>query len=124
MSGSKNAYQQDTDTSGSGTGPFVHLFCSSGAKVPATPPLAQKVKTPSTSWQSVTWQCLKFSINEPQFYAYQYIATGTGPLAQYTATAEGDLDGNGVTSRFELRGAGSSTGDAQRIALRIVNEDE
>jgi len=127
--GSKNQFQQEHDQSGTGAGPFVHVFCPSytTGKVPATVPVAQKIKVvsgPGTFWNDPTWQCLKFSINEPQFYAYSYTSAGEGVTAQYTATAEGDLDGNSTTSTFQLLGAGSQTGDAQRIALKISNEDE
>jgi len=127
--GSKNAYQQEFDTSGSGTGPFVHTFCPTATITPAAIPSAAKVKVTSgagTGWNQVGWVCLKFSINEPQFYAYTYTGdtTLTGTAATYVAVANGDLDGNGTSSTFTLTGAGSVTGDAQRISLAIVNEDE
>ena len=123
--GSKNQFQQETDTSGTGVGPFVHNFCTnSGATVPIAPPKAAKTKVLSSDWDATTWKCLKFSINEPQFYAYGYSSSGEGPTASYTATAMGDLDGNGVNSEFVLTGGGSPTGDAQRVSLRITNEDE
>jgi type IV pilus assembly protein PilA len=124
--GSKNQFQQETDTSGAGTGPFVHRFCPSAtAKVPGTIPAAQKLKVAPADWGTTTWTCLKFSINEPQFYSYNYTNNGSdGTAAQYTATAEGDLDGNGTTSTFTLIGAGSVTGDATRVSLQTLNEDE
>ncbi len=125
--GSKNQFQQETDTSGTGIGPFVHRFCpDTTGPVPAAVPAAAKVKATATDWNQAAWQCLKFSINEPQFYQYSYVGnTGTtGTAATYTATANGDLDGNGTLSTFQLTGAGSLTGDAQRQALKITNEDE
>ncbi len=128
--GSKNAFQLDTDTSASkdGTGPFKHVFCPTAAIKPpstaAAPPPAQKIKAPPADWNDPAWVCLKFSINEPQFYKYSYTSSGEGVTAAYTALAEGDLDGNGNTSTFSLVGKGSPTGDAQRISLSILNEDE
>ncbi len=126
--GSKNQFQQETDTSGTGTGPFVHRFCPDSTINPpgSAVPSAAKVKAVATDWNDPAWQCLKFSINEPQFYMYTYKGnTGTtGTAALYTATANGDLDGNGTQSTFQLTGSGSATGDAQRNALRITNEDE
>jgi type IV pilus assembly protein PilA len=122
--GSKNQFQQETDTSGTGVGPFAHQFCPTEAMVPSSPPKAAKTKLDSTTWNTAGWTCLKFSINEPQFYAYSYSASGTGTAAVYTAVASGDLDGNGTTSAFTLKGAGSPTGDAQRVGLQITNEDE
>ncbi|MBI2389723.1 MAG: prepilin-type N-terminal cleavage/methylation domain-containing protein [Deltaproteobacteria bacterium] len=123
--GSKNQFQQETDMSGTaGTGPFVHQFCTPETRVPATIPKAAKEKVAPALWDGAGWKCLKFSINEPQFYAYTYTSAGTGTDAIYTATAEGDLDGNGVTSSFQLIGQGSTTGDASRLAMKILNEDE
>jgi type IV pilus assembly protein PilA len=125
--GSKNAFQQETDTSGSGTGPFVHKFCNSSTISPPSTglPAAAKIKAPSTDWNDAAWTCLKFSINEPQFYQYTYTTnSSTGTAATYAATANGDLDGNGTKSTFQLNGQGSSTGDATRLSMVITNEDE
>jgi type IV pilus assembly protein PilA len=120
--GSKNAYQQDTDQNGNGTGPYVHMFCGSSAKTPATTPKAAKDKGDYTG---DGWKCLKFSVNEPQFYSYTYATNSkTGIDAVYTATANGDLDGNGTESTFELAGKGGDTGDAVRASFKITNEDE
>src|SRR5690606_39861648 len=47
------------------------------------------------------WQCLKFTIDEPQYYMYGY----TADEKSFTSTAEGDLDGDGDTSLFSLTGA-------------------
>jgi len=121
--GSKNSYQQETDSGGSGTGPYVHQFCDStgGGKNPATVPQAAKS---STTWNTSTWTCLKFSINEPAFYSYQYASSGIGTAALYTSDAFGDLDGNSTQSTFQMVGKGGSSGDAQRVSFQITNEDE
>jgi len=47
------------------------------------------------------WQCLKFTIDEPQYYMYGYTTSDDG----FTSTAEGDLDGDGDLSTFSLAGA-------------------
>jgi type IV pilus assembly protein PilA len=44
--------------------------------------------------------CLKYSMEQPQYYMYSYAATPTS----FTATAQGDLNGDGATSSFVLRG--------------------
>jgi len=122
--GSKAFYQLDTDQNGGGSGPFIHEFpISSGASVPAAAPLASKVST-AGQWTATTWTQLKFSMSDPQFYAYQYTSAGSGVTAGYTAVAQGDLDGNTTNSIFTLIGTGSVSGEAQRVSLKIVNEDE
>jgi type IV pilus assembly protein PilA len=121
--GSRAAFQLDTDTGVTGKGPYVHEFCATGPAVPTTVPLASKVST-TGQWTAAAWTCLKFSINEPQFYAYSYQSAGTSTAATYSATAKGDLDGNTTQSSFVLNGAGTATGDARRVSLSILNEDE
>lgn len=51
------------------------------------------------------WQCLNFSMEDPQFYQYNYEAEGTNQDGDtFVATAKGDLDGDGVLSTFSLSG--------------------
>jgi type IV pilus assembly protein PilA len=52
--------------------------------------------------------CLKFTMDEPQYYAYGFTSSGTSGIIgdSFTATANGDLNGDGVTfSTFSLGGA-------------------
>lgn len=81
------------------------------AKVPATKDLIQGAKYQSSPSEWATgsaaagWQCLKFSISDPQYYMYGYASTGTGVAgATFTSTAEGDLDGDTVLSTFQVNG--------------------
>lgn len=123
--GSKNQYNQESPVSGS-PGVFVHEFCPTmTVSTPTTIPAAQKVLVTASEWNNNTWKCLKFTINEPQFYQYQYLSTGQGTSASYTAIARGDLDGNGSASSFTLTGTvAAETGEARRASLIILNEDE
>jgi len=71
--------------------------------------------------------CLKFMMTAPQFYMYSYnsngsqasgaVTAGTG----FTATANGDLDGNGTQSTFTL--IGSVTTNQLYIAPNLVETD-
>ncbi|MBI2395569.1 MAG: hypothetical protein HYV09_38745 [Deltaproteobacteria bacterium] len=106
-------------------GPFVHTFCPTSTMLPASVPRSQRVKVDAAEWSAPTWQCLKFSINDPQYYAYRHEWNGeSGTAARYTATAYGDLDGDGSTSTFQLIGRGGTGGDAERVSLIITLEDE
>jgi type IV pilus assembly protein PilA len=131
--GNKVRFAADTDTSGTGKGPFNHFFCGcAGTAVGATSacsalaavPLGKRATAPAGTYNIDPWVCLKFNLMEPQFYQYSYGAGGSASGANYTATAIGDLDGNGVQSVFTLNGAGSTTGDSQRTKFFIINEDE
>ena len=69
--------------------------CLSGSKCPGN----------STAWNTVVWNALVFSIPDPHSYIPRYTATGTGTSAQFTATATGDLDCDGIVSSYARYGA-------------------
>jgi type IV pilus assembly protein PilA len=86
----------------------LHAFCdSSPARVPATPPAGGKYQSQPADWTTGSdankgWVCLKFSLSEPQYFSYLYATTDTA--ANFTATANGDLDGDTTESTFTLTG--------------------
>lgn len=122
--GARQQYQRETPFAGDDN-KFVHTFCPTTTLTPATVPMASKVKSAPSDWNQAGWTCLKFNVDSPQFYAYKYESnSATGTDAMYTATANGDLDGNGVKSTFELTGHGGPLGDAVRDSLRVLQEDE
>jgi hypothetical protein len=53
-------------------------------------------------WTPSPWRELHFSIPQPQFYAYSFDSSGTGAQAGATSSAQGDLNGDGVTSTYRL----------------------
>ena len=131
--GNKVRFGVESDTSGLGKGPWVRVFCgcagaalgaSSSCQALAAVPMAKKLRAPAGTYNVDPWTCLKFNLLDPQFYQYTYAASGIGGTALYTAVAIGDLDGNTKQSVFTLNGAGSSTGDATRVKMFIVDEDE
>jgi type II secretory pathway pseudopilin PulG len=81
-----------------------HFPPSSAASVPWTVDLVRGKKFASSpnDWAGTPWKELKFSIEEPQCFAYSFGAGGQGPGARATATAQGDLDGDGDESMFVL----------------------
>lgn len=89
------------------------LCASSSASVPAAAASIQGRKYQSTAaeWNkdaatNAGFSCLKYTMDVPQYYMYSYALTGSGSAAgdSYTASAQGDLDGNGVMSLFSLTG--------------------
>jgi type IV pilus assembly protein PilA len=106
-------------------GTAVQRFCPSGPLTPASIPRAEKKKVDSAEWMGDTWKCLLFSLNDPQYYAYQYTTNGSyGTAARYTAVAYGDLDGDNTTSTFQLTGRGAQNGESEREAMTVTLEDE
>jgi len=122
--GARQQYQRETSYLGS-PDKYVHTFCPNTGPTPSAVPVASKVMVPPSEWNSDGWTCLKFSMNDPQFYSYAHAQNGlVGVDASYTASARGDLDGNGTQSLFELTGHGGPMGDAVRDAFRVVNGDD
>jgi type IV pilus assembly protein PilA len=92
-------------------------FCESeGASVPAAVPVAAKYTSGAGDWSKGKgagtggadkgFYCLKFTVDQPQYYAYGYTATGSGTAAgnSIAIVANGNLDGNGTTSEFKMSG--------------------
>jgi type IV pilus assembly protein PilA len=78
-----------------------NTLCPSTAITPATDKVkGQKYQTAPSDWDS--WECLRFTMKDPQYYAYQYVNnSGTS----FDAYAWGDLNGDGTLSTFHLAGA-------------------
>jgi type IV pilus assembly protein PilA len=89
----------------------VNNLCTDAAK--AVPDNIAKVR--GAKYQSVVtdwtdgndilkgWVCLRFTVTDPQYYMYDYKGT-TGDSGTFLAIGYGDLDGNGTTSSFTLKG--------------------
>lgn len=82
---------------------------SATAKVPSTPPSAKKYQSSRTDWSNATdvsankgFPCLRFEMTAPQYYSYGYSAT---TLAGFSATAEGNINGDTFTSSFSQTGS-------------------
>ena len=98
-----------------------HRLCASAEPVPAIVPPGQRYQPsarPDEDFQrgdpTQGWPCLKFGLTQPHYYRYAY-RQGSGYLGParggpdpgpngFEASAEGDLDGDGVTSLFTMTG--------------------
>jgi type IV pilus assembly protein PilA len=106
-----------------------HCICASAtAKVPTAITSVQAKKytsDPNADWRgnasgedTIGWHCLKFSVDQPQYYMYSYTESGNSCTAgnitgdDVHAIANGDLDGNNVQSTFDLEGK-VATGENQ-----------
>jgi type IV pilus assembly protein PilA len=104
---------------------FEHTFCPDAPRTPANIPRGERIAVPASDWGGAGWTCVKFTMSDPQFYAYQITYNSlAGTEAIFTASAQGDLDGNGTTSLFELVGHGGALGDSIRDNFRVIRADE
>jgi type IV pilus assembly protein PilA len=90
------------------------MCLSASATVPSAVTSIQGKKYQSTvkEWNADEagnsgFACLKFTMDAPQYYMYSYSATGTGSNIgdSFLAGAQGDLNGDGVLSLFQITGA-------------------
>jgi type IV pilus assembly protein PilA len=80
----------------------VHRLCDSATTpVPATVPKGQKIQPDAAAWNGTGWGCLRFSVNTPLYYQYQYTAANVdnAATASFVASAVGDLNGDGTASQ-------------------------
>jgi type IV pilus assembly protein PilA len=103
-----------------------NVLCKAATKpVPVagkTAVAGQKYQSAASEWNTdeaanAGFACLRFSIDQPQYYMYSYTADGSG-TSWFTGWANGDLDGNGTMSTFTI--AGSVQGGVLNIAPNIV----
>ena len=81
---------------------------------PPTPPPGQKALDPPGLWDGPTWQALDHFRAAPEGvpHAFSFAFDRDGEK-RFVGTAHGDLDGDGVTSTFEVRGGVASDGQAR-----------
>jgi type IV pilus assembly protein PilA len=71
---------------------------------------AQKWQSAPSNWKGDAWDCLHFSMADPQYYRYMYTAPAvtadrSSAGVAITCSAQGDLDGDGTESVFAVQGA-------------------
>ncbi len=96
-------------TTGGSTGVLRDVCLSAAAKIPATPPSAAKYQSSKADWSNAGdvaankgFPCLRYEMTAPQYYSYGYSAT---TAAGFTASAEGNLNGDAQTSTFSQSGS-------------------
>jgi type IV pilus assembly protein PilA len=81
------------------------LCASASSPVPATVPHGGKYQSAPSDWnvdeaRKAGFWCLKFQMDMPQYYQYDYKSTG----ASFEAIGHGDLDGDMQESTFKVTG--------------------
>ncbi len=86
--------------------PHEISFPPSAPLTPAQVPRGTRTTDPPEAWEHLTWKCLDFSFLEPHAFAFQF-DSGLEEATQtmrFSAKAHGDLDGDGMSSTFEVKG--------------------
>lgn len=92
-----------------------HFPASSRTSVPANfdDVKGKRYQSAIGDWSVSPWLDMRFTLSTPQYYAYSFESQGSGPSAQATAEAKGDLDGNGKNSTFRVTVTPDSEGNAK-----------
>jgi type IV pilus assembly protein PilA len=114
------------------TSTLMRSFCDTASQVPTTASnvSGQKYQSSKADWTSGSsttgWQCLKFSLEEPQYYAYTYFTVGTTSAQNggFSAQAYGDLNGDSNFSTFTVTGSAYSGAVAISPNVQETNPEE
>ncbi len=59
-------------------------------------------KCRNTDWETIpTWRVLKFAIDDPHYFQYEFVSSGTKADSKFTARAQADLDCDDTFSTYE-----------------------
>jgi hypothetical protein len=100
-------------------------FPPSAPLTPAEVPRGVRALDPQEAWEHLTWKSLGFRFDEPHAFSFRFDSTFE-PEARtfhFTATAHGDLDGDGMLSTFEVRGE-RRQGQPARVLPGMLVEHE
>lgn len=103
-----SAYYQAEHYDRAGGKPVLHKqFPGTGvqSRIPETIPQGTKIDVVATVTTLPVWKSLKFAPSKPIYYRYSYIGAGINDGATFSAQAEGDLDGDDITSSYVMYGA-------------------
>jgi len=131
---SQTAYEKESLastilTAGSSTTVSRALCFTAGQMVPAAVGSIKGAKYqsnqgPNSDWgfdaanQGTGFACMKFSMAAPQYYMYNFSSGASGNPAGFTATANGDLNGDGITSQFILTGSVSAAAAGNNLYVQ------
>jgi hypothetical protein len=85
--------------------PQSKAFPESVPLTPAQVPRGELVKDLPGTWNHPTWRLLDFAFDVPHAYSFELSSSNGPDVSSFTATARGDLDGDGVLSSFEVSGS-------------------
>jgi type IV pilus assembly protein PilA len=131
---SQNAFEKETLTQDvvalTDKADISRGLCDDGPAVPTnlTDVANGKYQSSPTEWKVGGWDCLKFSMSDPQYFQYSYASSATTGAVDttFTATANGDLDGDTNPSTFEFFGKiqESTDGDLVLTLADQIKETE
>jgi hypothetical protein len=104
--------------------PAALAYPASAPLTPARVPQGQRELDPPGTWEHPTWRRLGISWDVEHAYSFEFESRYEQGRALFVARAVGDLDGDGVQSRFEISGETRDDGEPIIYPIRIYREME
>jgi type IV pilus assembly protein PilA len=103
----------------------THVFINPASTVNPTTgiPSGTKHNPSMAEWNLEPWKSAKFAIAKPHYYRYRYepINAGSGGADKFSTRAEGDLDADTTTSRFNVNGSTNQNGEILITPVFLTN---
>jgi type II secretory pathway pseudopilin PulG len=99
--------EEHTPSRGSSGAPGGPAFPPSAPMTPSAPPRGHCEVDPPAAWDGPTWTALGFRpvpAGTPHCFAFAFDSASSPPKSSFRAHAHGDLDGDGISSTFEVTG--------------------
>ncbi len=98
---------------------------SAAPLTPPTVPRGVRLDDPPGAWDHPSWKAIAFRpVPEGMTHRFSFAIDERAPGADLVAHAHGDLDGDGVLSRFEVRVQQLLIGGEVRAVPGMIVEDE
>lgn len=107
-----------------GAGGTAAAFPGPAPLTPAEVPRGVRADDPPGAWNHPTWKALGFGFDHAHAFSFAFDSEATADGAHFRASAHGDLDGDGVTSTFELEGVADGQGAHVLPGLYVDREVE
>jgi hypothetical protein len=104
--------------------PVEQAYPASVGLTPTRVPMGQRVVDPVGTWDHPTWRRLDFAFTEPHGFSFEFESRLGKERSSFVVRARGDLDGDGVTSDFEIGGESRATDEPSLGPLRVHREVE
>ncbi|MGO8996488.1 MAG: hypothetical protein ACLQVI_24500 [Polyangiaceae bacterium] len=104
-----------------------HAYPPSAPLTPPVVPRGTREADPPGSWDQPTWKALEFQGAEegvPHAFAFEFDSANGPARSTFSAISHGDLDGDGVTSTFEVRGHDQVDGGGPAIDPGMIVQSE
>jgi hypothetical protein len=102
---------------------FDHVFPPTAPPIPKEVPKGTKYQSSDADWEHPSWSAVKFALTTPQYFSYSFETSPDGKKC--TVIGRGDLDGDGVESKFSIDLGIDASGSVKRAPeMRVENELE